>query len=233
MITRIKKRKEGCSLNGSNEFLKETGFLRYHSIHSVIFDSRGVVVTFQGDCDICHHSQEFDETILKFKQFVGIVRSTISIVEEEREAMNYVLSIVDQFLARITVYEFQSLVQDPTKFFRNNQPTVSTCFGHVIRFGPYTQPIMFDPTTNVDVKLSSFEQLSHLRSLRCIINDFHEDNTQVLDEFGSGFGPKLSHLSISFNDKFSSNQIEDCFSKFTRLKYLVLHHVSKFHPSFH
>ena len=42
------------------------------------------IVSFQ-DGNIFDQSQEFDKTMLNFKQCVGIVRSTIPIVEEERE----------------------------------------------------------------------------------------------------------------------------------------------------
>jgi len=224
--------KAGCSLNGSNEFLKETGFVQYNGIHPIIFDSRGVVVSFE-DGNICHHSQELDEIILNFKQFVGIVTSTISIVEEERETLKVALLLVDRYMSGVSYDLFQSLVQDPTNFFNDNQSSVITCFGHVISLESYTQPIVFD-SHNFEEIFSSFEQLTHLRSLNCIIiNDFHEVNTQILDEFGSSFGSKLSYLSISFINKFSSNQLEDCFSQFTRLKHLVLQKVPKFHPSFH
>jgi len=74
--------KEGCSLNGSNEFLKETGIVQFYGIHSIIFNSRGVIVNFK-DVKIFYQSQELDKIMLNLKQFVGIVRSTIPIVEEE------------------------------------------------------------------------------------------------------------------------------------------------------
>ena len=147
--------------------------------------------------------------------------------------MKVVFPLVDRYIGRLSDEEIQALVQDPKKFFSDNQPTVITCFGHVISFGSYTQPIIFDPH-NFEELFSSFDQLTHLKSLRCVIyNDFHEDNTQILYEFGSVFGSKLSYLSTSFKNKFSSNQLEDCFSKFTRLKHLVLNRLPKFHPSFH
>jgi len=48
--------KKACSLNGSNEFLKEIGIVQYNDsyngIHSIIFDSRGVVVVTFKDVDI-------------------------------------------------------------------------------------------------------------------------------------------------------------------------------------
>jgi len=222
--------KEGCSLNGSNEFLKEIGILQCYWIHSFIFDSRGVVVSFQ-EGDIFYQSQEFDKTMLNFKQFVGIVRSTIPIVEEEREALKVVLSLVDRYLGGLCDEEFQRFVQDPTKFFKDDQPTVSTCFGHVISFGPHTQPVIFNPH-NFEEIVSSFDQLTHLKSLDCVIDNYEDVNTHILEEFGSVFGSKLSYLSISFDDKIS-NQLEDCFSQFTRLNHLVLQRVPKFHPSFH
>jgi len=52
--------KEGCSLNGSNEFLKETGFVQYNRIHSSIFDSKGVVVSFENG-NIFDQFQELDK----------------------------------------------------------------------------------------------------------------------------------------------------------------------------
>ena len=84
--------KRGCSLNGSNEFLKETGYLHYNGIHSIIFDSRGVVVSLENGNNF-DQSQELDETMLNFKQFIGKVRSTISIVEEERETLKVVFPL--------------------------------------------------------------------------------------------------------------------------------------------
>ena len=226
MTIRIKK---GCSLNGSNEFLKETGILRWYSLDYFIFDSRGVVVSFQGDGDIFHQSEELDKTMLNFKQFIGIVRSTIPIVEEERETLKVVLPLIDRYLG-LSDEGFQTLVHNPTKFFKDNQPTVSTCFGHVISFGSFTQPVIFN-SHNFEEFFSSFNQLSHMRSLNCVIDHCKNDNTQILDEFGSVFGSKLSQLSLSFHDKIS-NQIKDCFSQFTMLKYLVLQNLPKFHPSF-
>jgi len=52
---------------------------------SILFDPRGVIVNFE-DGNIFYKSQEFDETMLNFKQFVGIVRSIIPIVEEEKRS---------------------------------------------------------------------------------------------------------------------------------------------------
>jgi len=122
--------KEGCSLNGSNEFLKETGILRCYSLDYLIFDSRGVVFDIEYG-ETFRHSEEFDEIMLNFKQFIGIVRSTIPIVEEERKHFKAVLKFLHPSLTNPT---FQQLVKSPTKFFSDSQPWISTCFGHVIRF---------------------------------------------------------------------------------------------------
>jgi len=52
--------------------------------------------------------------MLNSKQFVGIVRSTISIVKEKREALKVVFPLVDRYLRGLSDKEFQSLVQYPT-----------------------------------------------------------------------------------------------------------------------
>ena len=142
-------------------------------------------------------------------------------------------TLVDRYIG-LSDEEFQTFFRNPGKLFDDAPCFINSCFGHAISFGPFTRPIIFD-SHNFEDLFSSFDQLTHLKSLDCVINNYKNDNTQVLDEFGSVFGPKLVHLSISFNDTctFSSNQLEDCFSQFTRLKHLVLHRVPKFHPSFH
>jgi len=216
--------KEGCSLNGSNEFLKETGILRYYSIHSIIFDSRGVIVNFE-DGETFRHSQEFDETILNFKQFVGIVRSTIPIVEEERRPLRHIFKIYHPYIHQ----NLQEFLDDPIKFFTDNLPTVSTCFGHVISL-PGCHG--FNPTIDYEKVFSSYEQLPHFRSLNCSFHDFKDDNSHILEEFGNVFATKLVHLVISIRDcEFSSNQIEDCFSQFTKLKSLTLRDTPNLNPS--
>ena len=135
------------------------------------------------DGNIFDQSQELDKTMLDFKQFIGIVRSTIPIVEEEREALKVVFPFIDRYLDGVSDEEFQTLVHNPTQFF-SDQSTVSTCFGHVISFLPYTQPIIFD-SHNFEEFFPSFDQLAHLKSFRCMIINYEDDNTQVLDEYGS------------------------------------------------
>jgi len=89
--------------------------------------------------------------------------------------LKVVFPLVDEYLGGLSNEEFQTLVQDPTKFFRNNQPTVSTCFGHVISFGSYTLPFIFDPH-NFEEFFSSFKQPNHLKSLDCVIDHYEDDN---------------------------------------------------------
>jgi len=64
-------------------FWKKLGL--FNPMGSILFDPRGVIVNFE-DGNIFYKSQEFDETMLNFKQFVGIVRSIIPIVEEEKRS---------------------------------------------------------------------------------------------------------------------------------------------------
>jgi len=84
--------KKGCSLNGSNEFLMEIGFLQCNldPFHYLRF--KRIVVNFQ-DGKIFDQSQELDKTMLNFKKFIGIVRSTIPIVGEERSLFSQQFSI--------------------------------------------------------------------------------------------------------------------------------------------
>jgi len=219
--------KEGCSLNGSNEFLKEIGILRCYSLDYFIFDSRGVIFDIEYG-ETSHHSQEFDKTMLNFKQFVGIVRSTISIVEEERKHFKAVLKFLDPSFTNST---FQQLVKSPTQFFTDNHPWISTCFGHVIRFN--NSSARFEPGINFKQIFSSYEQLPYLKSLNCLITHFELDSDNFLEEFGDVFGSKLVRLKITIYDcEFSSNQIEDCFSQFINLRSLVLCMNILFNPSF-
>ena len=159
--------------------------LKYNGIHSIIFDSRGVIVNCENG-NIFDHSQELDKTMLNFKQFVGIVRSTIPLVEKEREALKFALPLVDEYLGGLSDEEFQALFQYPNEFFNDNPSPVITCFGHVISFGPFTLPFIFN-SHNFEEFFSSFKQLTHLQSLNCVINNYDNDNTQILDEFGNVF----------------------------------------------
>ena len=155
--------KESCSLNGSNEFLKETLVLKYHSKNEIIFDSRGVALYLE-EGNIHGNAQEFDENILNFKQFIGTVRSTIPIVEEEREPLKHLLEVVNYFLSSS---QFKELVQSPSESFCGEFPPISTCFGHILSVNEFYPE--FDPTTNFQEIFSYFDQLSHLRRLSCVL----------------------------------------------------------------
>jgi len=212
-------------LNGSNEFLKETGILRWDSLDYLIFDSRGVVVNFE-EGETFRHSQEFDETMLNFKQFIGIVRSSIPIVEEERRPLRHIFKIYHPYISE----KLQEFLDDPTKLFTDNLPTVSTCFGHVISLPG--RLARFEPTINFKQIFSSYEQLTHFRSLNCSFYNFKDDNSHILEEFENVFGTKFVHLVISIRYcEFSSYQMEDCFSQFTKLKSLTLREPN-INPSF-
>jgi len=87
--------KEGCSLNGSNEFLEESGILRYYSIHSIIIDSREIVVNLKMEIYLIILKNLIEsKTMLNFNQFVGKVRSTIPIVEEKREVFETIFPTI-------------------------------------------------------------------------------------------------------------------------------------------
>ena len=92
-------------MNGSNEFLEEIGFVQCNGIHSIIFDSRRVVVNLKMEIYlIILKSLIESKTMLNFNQFVGIVRSTIPIVEEKREAFETIFPTI--FITIIYFYDF-------------------------------------------------------------------------------------------------------------------------------
>ena len=86
--------KDGCSKNGSRELLfnlrLENGGEIDRLMRSSILDSRGIPIDLGEQCVSCFDSDD-ERIILRFKHLKLNIKSQIPIVQEEREAITYLL----------------------------------------------------------------------------------------------------------------------------------------------
>jgi len=189
-----------------------------------ILDSRGVPI----DLSFYHLScYEMDDegTMLGFKQLNLSINSQIPIVQEEREAMTYLL---DEF-PDLGNYEISNILDNPTL----GSHEINSVCGHVIGiYPPSSFPVKFT-SSNHSQLLSSLTQFQHLRSLYVRIFESWKDQEQFYEELGDQLGSKLVHLGIASTFRiqtleFLSNQM----FKFSTLKKLDLDINSReFNPS--
>jgi len=219
--------KDGCSKNGSRELFNlklEDGGNIDGLLRSFIMDLRGIPIDLQNYSLPCVESDD-ERIILGFKQLYLNIKSQFPIVQEEREAMTYLLNKISGLKGD---YEISDILDNPTL---GSQEIKSVC-GHVIGIYSSLRPICFT-SSNHSQLLSSLTQLQHLRSLRFRILGDWENQEQFYEELGDQLGPRLVHSRISaFNDiqtlKFLSNQM----FKFSTLKKLTLSIKSRdFNPS--
>jgi len=164
---------------------------------------------------------------LGFKQLNLNIQSQFPIVQEEREAMTYLL---DEFPS-LGGEKIADIFNNPTL---GSQEINSVC-GHVIGIYPTnrTYQIRFT-SSNHSQLLSSLTQLQHLRSLCFGISENWKKQGQFYEELGDQLGSKLVHLEIISSScatplQFLSNQM----FKFSTLKTLRLYIYSRdFNPSF-
>jgi len=221
--------KDGCSKNGSREFLfnlrVKDGRNIDEFLKSAILDLREIPIDISGSRVSCVDRDD-ERIILGFKQLYLIIKSQFPIVQEEREAMTHLL---DEFPDQDN-HEISDILDNPTS---GSQAIKSVC-GHVIGvYSPYFFPITFT-SSNHSQLLSSLTQFQHLRSLRFRILGNWENQGKFYEELGDQLGSKLVHLGIfaSFNNQtleILSNQM----FKFSTLKKLRLDiNARNFNPSF-
>jgi len=222
--------KDGCSKNGSRELLfnlkLENGGNIEGLLNSSIMDLRGIPINFGDNRQSCFESDD-ERIILGFKQLHLNIKSQFPIVQEEREAITYLLN---EFADLRDNHEISDILDNPDL---GNIPINSVC-GHVIGvYSPFLLPLKFT-SSNHSQLLSSLTQLQHLRSLSFRISDNGENQELFYEELGDQLGSKLVHLKIIASHKiqcleFLSNQM----FKFSTLKTLNLNIYSQdFNPSF-
>jgi len=156
-----------------------------------------------------------ERIILGFKQLTLKIDSQFPIVQEEREAMTYLLSEVPT-LKYQDDHEISDILDNPTLGSRS----ISSVCGHVI--GVYYFPIKFT-SSNHSKLLSSLTQLQHLRSLSLRISGGWEDQEHFYEELGDQLGSKLVHLEIRASFEIQSlDLLSNQMFKFSSLKKLKL-----------
>ena len=153
--------KDGCSKNGYRELLfnlrLENGSNFDKLLRSSYFDSRGIplnLVNYSLSCD----KRDDERIILGFKQLYLNIKSQFPIVQEEREAMTYLLTAFPDLLMD---HEISDILDNP---ILGTHRIFSVC-GHVIGiYHPVLFPIRFT-SSNHSQLLSSLTQFQHLRSL--------------------------------------------------------------------
>jgi len=221
--------KDGCSKNGSRELLLNLklkyggcikGLLKYFTM-----DLRGVPIDLEYHSLSCKKSDD-ERIILGFKQLILKIKSQFPIVQEEREAVEY---LWNKILSLRGNHEISDILDNPTL---GNQEINSVC-GHVIGiYSPHLYPISFT-SSNHSQLLSSLTQLQHLRSLKFGISE-NWNQSQFYEELGDQLGSKLVHLGISTSFNIKSLEIlSNQMFKFSTLKKLTLSMNSRdFNPSF-
>jgi len=218
--------KDGCSKNGSRELLFNLRLKNGRNIdrflRSSILDSRRVPIYLGNDLLSCFESYD-ERIILGFKRLNLNINSQFPIVQEEREAMTYLLTTYRDLKSG---HKISTILDNPTL----GTHRINSVCGHVI--GIYF-PLDFTPSNHSQL-LSSLTQFQHLRSLKFSISNRWENQEQLYEELGDQMGSKLVHLDIisSYNIQtleFLSNQM----FKFSALKTLMLVINSRdFNPSF-
>jgi len=224
--------KDGCSKNGSRKLLfnlkiANGGYID-HFLRSSRMDSRRILIDL-GDNSISCVNSDDERIILGFKQLTLYIQSQFPIVQEEREAVTYLLDEITD-LGGQGNYRISDILDNPALGFK----TISSVCGHVIGvYSPLLNTIKFT-SSNHSQLLSSLTQLQHLRSLRFSILENWEHREQFYEELGNQLGSKLVHLEIkAFNDIQSLELLSNQMFKFSTLKKLRLVINSRdFNPSF-
>jgi len=222
--------KDCCSKNGSRELLFNLKIEDERNndrlIRSAILDLRRVPIDLGYKNVSCFDSDD-ERIILGFKQLNINIQSQFPIVQEEREAMTYLLRTIP---ALTNSHEITDILDDPT----SGSHKINSVCGHVI--GIYSiSHIVFFKSSNHSQLLSSLTQFQHLRSLRVRISGGWEHQSQFYEELGDQLGSKLVHLEISaysFKSR-SLDLLSNQMFKFSTLKKLDLEIYSRdFNPSF-
>jgi len=213
--------KDGCSKNGSRELLinlkLEDGGNIDILLKSSIMDLRGVPIDL-GSNNLSCDKMEDERIIMGFKQLILKIKSQFPIVQEEREAMTYLLSEISTMSSHDNE-KISDILDNPTL---GNLPINYVC-GHVIGvYYLYYLPLRFT-SSNHSQLLSSLSQIQHLRSLSFRISDNWEHQGQFYEELGDQLGSKLVHLEIRISFRIKGlDLLSNQMFKFSTLKKLKL-----------
>jgi len=225
--------KDGCSRNGSRELLfnlilKNRGnidkFLRYATM-----DSRGVPLDLGNNGLSCIDSDD-ERIILGFKQLKLSIDSQFPIVQEEREAMTYLLNEISEYRFN----KISDILDNPSL----DGHKISSVCGHVIGVhSPYCEEKF--TSSNHSQLFSSLTQFQHLRSLQLRISKSWDHQERFYEELGDQFGSKLVHLEVwSYSEDLLAyasplRLLSKQMVKFSSLKKLKLNiHSWGWRPSF-
>jgi len=223
--------KDGCSKNGSRELLfnlrLKDGDNIDRFLRSCILDSRRVPIDLEYNINLSCFKMDDERIILGFKQLNLKIKSQFPIVQEEREAMTYVLNSTPELKSN---HEITDILDNPSL----GSHYINSVCGHVIGiFSFYPFQISLE-SSNHSQLLSSLTRFQHLRCLNFGISENWENQEQFYEELGDQLGSKLVHLGINASSDiqtldFLSNQM----FKFSSLKTLRLDINSRyFNPSF-
>jgi len=225
--------KDGCSKNGSRELLFRLKIEDEDDIDglltSSILDSRGILVDLEYGKVSCVKCDD-ERLILGFKQLNLNIKSQFPIVQEEREAMTYLLNETP-ILSNLDNEHMTDILDNPTL----GSHEINSVFGHVIgnSYSFLSSKIKFT-SSNHSQLLSSLTQFQHLRSLKFGISGNWENQEQFYEELGDQFGSKLVHLEIVARFRYQTLELlSNQMFKFSTLKELRLDIYSReFNPSF-
>ena len=189
--------KDGCSKNGSREFLTKTELSIGHYIEQPKFDSRGVVLMLKTFLSKIY-SDEVVHTSMQFKQLFFWQPCKIGVCEEDA---NRLRSLSDCFM--LGEEDLERLINDPT-FVASN---ITTCFGRVTKLN-----LIFEVTNEVLHTISTFPHLRYLQltlTAQANMLNFEEE----IEIFSS-----LQHLSLSLSSPFHSLASCQFLSTLSKLK---------------
>jgi len=208
--------KDGCSKNGSREFLIEIGFRGKNWSRDykdkIILDSRGVPIYLIVKSSV---QLKYAKVVLNFRTCGLFYQSTIPYVPTDKESM----------------IRLQRLLQigDSTKDIEDwfNMPFfgvsyISSVHGHVVGHCSvdYESRIKFRNENCLDL-LSSLEQLPYLKSMLCSIEEL---DYSFQESFGRILGSRLAYMEVVVRSaNLDLIHFESCLHQFTRLRYLKLY----------
>jgi len=232
--------KDGCSKNGSRQFVSENFF--YHDpyksritldqyLHEFVCDSRGVLLILRSVGRKVSFSYEAQSLMLHFHQFSCKIESFIPIVQEERGILRDLVSFSQNTsMTNLNSSLIEEWFDEPFKRFE----FFLCCYGHLLGHSSdyLINKIHFNSTNCLNV-LKLFDQLHYFTVLKCAIGSISKDNMEFEENFGRILGSKLVHLEIICMHPTNISQFENCLTQFTKLKILKLDiNRQNFNPSF-
>ena len=180
-----------------------------------LIDWRGVPIMFE-DYSLKGDAGGLEQAIFDFNGFVCQSSSSTPIVQEEREALKYLLTFCETYEEE----DGDEMAASSTSYFGH----ISTACGHVIsNCGASDEADMITlDEKNCNQIISALDQLPHLRDLHIKIEGISSKNLNFEERFGRVLGPRLVALYLLGDYCFNFSQFHNCISQFTKLKCLTL-----------